>query len=88
MAKVVSAVPKLLTGGLIDTSPPPAPVVIQPPAPAPITTKTDTEATVDDAIIDPIGTRRRGRLGTIMTSFTGVLNDSNVNSQRRTLLGE
>lgn len=97
MAKIVSAVPKLLTGTLgLMASDSPKPIVVEVPASVPTTpTDTDKKAT-DDSLSGPdlsedmegVENRSRGRTGTITTSFRGVLNDSNNNLSRRTLLGE
>lgn len=95
MSRVVSAVPRLLTGILAD--PPsvvPAPVVTTPAPTTPNDNKdadkaADDAAQAEQALLD----RRRGRLGTIATSFRGVLSpdedENGVNNlPRRTLLGE
>ena len=80
----------------------PDPVVIYTPAPAPVaaplaidpnapTTDGDNgpEQTADEQRLENIMTRRRGRLGTVATSFKGVLDsDSSLAPQRKTLLGE
>ncbi|HEY1096917.1 MAG TPA: hypothetical protein VGF14_06720 [Alphaproteobacteria bacterium] len=87
MAKIVSAVPKLLLG--YSSSSDKASVS------TPVTPVTDPAADAADAAAEAaaqaeesLAQRRRGRLGTITTSFRGVLNDSNANLSRRTLLGE
>jgi hypothetical protein len=98
MAKVVSTVPKLLTntiGNLIVDKPETVVAetasAVTPAATTPATTQTDT---VDDTSLsdnlNAIETRNRGRLGTIATSFRGVLTDSKNDAalSRRTLLGE
>ncbi len=55
------------------------------------TTPTPTTPTDDDvqanARSQNLLERRRGRLGTVLTSFRGLLNDG-VNGARKTLLGE
>jgi len=81
--------------------PPAAPTIVYTAAPAadpaPATTdtastETDTtapEVTADDKRLQDILTRRRGRLGTIATSFSGVLSsDASLTPARKTLLGE
>lgn len=85
MAKIVSAVPKLLLGSSPDPTPAPAPVApIANPAVDPAVEEAEKAAQAEEALAQ----RRRGRLGTIATSFRGVLEDSNANLSRRTLLGE
>lgn len=98
MAKIVSAVPKLLTSTLgVMASDSPKPIVVEVPVSTPATnTKTDTDQKADESVsgpdlsenLDSITERSRGRTGTITTSFRGVLNDSTANLSRRTLLGE
>jgi hypothetical protein len=75
--------------------PAPAPIIIdktESPA-AQTETRDDSEAipeiSADEQRVQNILTRKRGRLGTIGTSFRGVLNDGNTLSPaRKTLLGE
>jgi hypothetical protein len=79
MGKVISSVPKLILGGADKPSAPP------------VTPKTDP---ADDAAKDAasaeeaMAQRRRGRAGTITTSFRGVLDSGSQILQRRTLLGD
>ncbi len=100
MAKIVSAVPKLLTatlGGLASN--PPKPVAMTPavattvtPATAEIKSNTDIAGPdLSDDLAKDLGgidARSKGRVGTITTSFRGVLNDTHNALPRRTLLGE
>jgi hypothetical protein len=91
MAKVLSKpkAPKIIEVPV--ATPTPAPVVETPVDTAP-------EPTADELRVQNILTRRRGRLGTIITSIKGVLNDTrssseavaqtNKNPARKTLLGE
>ena len=100
MAKIVSIVPKLLTSTLSAIAPePPKPVAIAAPVPTPDVTapvSNSAASPADDTITGPnlsddlstIETRSRGRLGTIATSFRGVLADNASPLPRRTLLGE
>lgn len=47
------------------------------------------EVTPDEQRVQNILTRKRGRLGTIATSFNGILNSETANTPiRKTLLGE
>jgi hypothetical protein len=47
------------------------------------------EVTADEQRVKNILTRNRGRLGTISTSFNGILNsDPSISPTRKTLLGE
>ncbi len=59
----------------------PTPVVEEPPAP-------DPEIAAAAQREQDVLNRRRGRIGTITTSFRGVLNDSAFTPTRKTLLGE
>lgn len=70
---------------------PPATSSYTPPASAvnnPVDAPTPTEAEVQaSARSANLLERRRGRLGTVLTSFRGLLNDT-VSGARKTLLGE
>lgn len=55
--------------------------------PATIVTDNDDESIKAQARQANLLDRRRGRLGTVLTSFRGLLNDA-VGSPRKTLLGE
>lgn len=59
-----------------------------PPEPTPTET-TDNEPTPDEQRVANILSRKRGRLGTIATSFNGILQNGNdLSLTRKTLLGE
>lgn len=79
MGKVVSAVPKLITGGSGKSSAPPPPPPIDPAEEAAQKAKKAEES---------LAQRRRGRAGTITTSFRGLLDSGAHGLQRRTLLGD
>jgi hypothetical protein len=79
MGKVVSAVPKLILGASDK------------PSAAPVTPQSDPAADAAKEAADAeqaMAQRRRGRMGTINTSFRGVLDNGSALMQRRTLLGE
>lgn len=70
---------------------PPATSSYVPPA-APVNTSTDTPAPTESEVQASARSvnlleRRRGRLGTVLTSFRGLLKDT-VSGARKTLLGE
>jgi hypothetical protein len=80
MGKVVSAVPKLILGSSD-----------KPSAAAPMTAAPDPAEEAARAAAESeqsMAQRRRGRMGTISTSFRGVLDNGSALVQRRTLLGE
>jgi hypothetical protein len=81
MAKVVSSVPKLLTGILS-----PGHQSDSQPMPVAASGKTDAEKAAEAE--EALAQRRRGHLGTIATSFRGVLDNSDLTAKRHTLLGE
>lgn len=75
-------------------TPKPAPIVVQEVAP-PVVDETPTASSQEDldkesskARAESILKRRRGRLGTISTSFRGVLSTNDLSPKRKTLLGE
>ncbi len=71
-------------------SPPKAPKIVEVPVAVEtpvIEAETTPEPTADEMRVKNILSRRRGRLGTILTSISGVLSDTSSPS-RKTLLGE
>lgn len=67
----------------------PAPAVQKLPDTVNVADITPTEPSEDEIRVENILNRKRGRLGTIATSFNGVLNDTISNAPaRKTLLGE
>lgn len=75
-------------------TPKPAPIVIQDPAPIvePVIDAAPSQKELDqkssEARAKKILKRRRGRAGTITTSFRGVLSPNDLSPRRKTLLGE
>lgn len=68
---------------------PDLPVVTSTPVEPVVDTSTeDAEKTADELRAANILARRRGRAGTIATSFRGVLSDAAFTPERKTLLGE
>ena len=69
---------------------PKAPSLPAPPEPEPTEVEaTEKEPTADEQRVLNILSRNRGRMGTIATSFNGVLQDGNSAAPaRKTLLGE
>ena len=79
MGKIISP-PKMPDPVIIEAPPPPPP----PPEPA-----ENTELTEEQIRVQNMLSRKRGRLGTIATSFNGILNDATgMAPARKTLLGE
>lgn len=76
MGKLISK-PKM--PALPTYTPPPEPVA------EPVV---DPEKTADEQRAENIMNRHRGRIGTVATSFRGVLSDSAFAPTRKTLLGE
>ncbi len=86
-------------GRLISPSRPSAPQqVVYVPAPAastpapaaetPATETPPTEAEVSTQRAESLLRRNRSRLGTVLTSFRGVLDQNTLTAPRKTLLGE
>ena len=67
---------------------PPVPTFEPTPIVVDETPKVDPEVEADEQRARNILNRHRGRLGTINTSFRGVLSDSAFTPTRKTLLGE
>lgn len=68
-------------GGITNT---PKPVVVAPPAPLPDTSGDEEE----QARLDAMERRRRGRSGTIHTSARGLVQTNENAAQKKSLLGE
>ncbi len=75
--------------------PKPEPILVSPPNPEPPVGPVEKEPTQKELDQDSSVTRaqnilkrRRGRAGTIKTSFRGVLTPNNLSPRRKTLLGE
>jgi hypothetical protein len=77
-------------GGSNSGSSPPK--TIDPPAStptaAPIAPLPPSSASDEEKVISDLVRRNRGRLGTVLTSFRGVLGANDLTPYRKTLLGE
>lgn len=68
----------------------PAPAVSTPPPPSssPPSETPDTPSDPSEARAESLLRRDRGRFGTVLTSFRGLLSPANPTGGRKTLLGE
>lgn len=70
------------------TPPPSAPAPTPDPGPSPSTPPDKTPDQVAAERAENLLRRNRSRLGTVLTSFRGILAQSDLASSRKTLLGE